>query len=200
MVKLAGNATKKEVSAERFKALKQEVSKKASMANKRLRRLEKNDLTSNPAYKNWQEYGGGQNFSVKGKDYNQLQQELARVNMFIDAKTSTVRGSNKVMKEMANNTGIKYNKLSELYSKSGKFFELASKVEQYMKNVNASGQVLGYQKLWETINEYTQAEGIDLSDADLDIDTYIKEISDSLSNQYEQQAEEDFEEFDMFDL
>lgn len=200
MVKLAGNATKKEVSAERFKALKQEVSRKASMANKRLRRLEKNDLTSNPAYKNWQEYGGGKNFSVKGKDYNQLQQELARVNMFIDAKTSTVRGSNKVMKEMANNTGIKYNKLSELYSKSGKFFELASKVEQYMKNVNASGQVMGYQKLWETINEYTEAEGIDLSDADLDIDTYIKEISDSLSNQYYKQAEEDFEEFDMFDL
>ena len=149
---------------------------------------------------NWQEYGGGKNFSVKGKDYNALQQELARVNMFIDAKTSTVRGSNKVIKEMAQNTGMKYNRLSELYAKSGKFFELASKVEQYMKNVNASGQVMGYQKLWETINEYTEAEGIDLSDSELDIDTYIKEISDSLSNQYYKQAEEDYEEFDMFDL
>lgn len=200
MVKLAGNATKKEVSAERFKALKQEVSKKASMANKRLRRLEKNDLTSNPAYKNWQEYGGGKNFSVKGKDYNALQQELARVNMFIDAKTSTVRGSNKVMKEMAQNTGIKYNKVGDLYAKSGKFFELASKVEQYMKNVNASGQVMGYQKLWETVNEYTDMKGIDLADQELDIDEYIKEISDLLSAQYDQQAEEDFEEFDMFDL
>ena len=200
MVKLAGNATKKEVSAERFKALKKEVSRKASMANKRLRRLEKNGLTSTPAYKNWKEYGGGKNFSVKGKDYNQLQQELARVNMFIDAKTSTVRGSNKVIKEMARNAGIKYKSLSELYSKSGKFFELASKVEQYMKNVNASGQVLGYQKLWETINEYTQSNDIDLADEDTDIDSYIKEISDSLSEQYDKQAEEDFEEFDMFDL
>lgn len=200
MVKLAGNATKKEVSAERFKALKQEVSRKASMANKRLRRLEKNNLTSNPAYKNWEEYGGGQNFSVKGKDYNALQQELARVNMFIDAKTSTVRGSNKVIKEMAQNTGMKYNKLSELYAKSGKFFELASKVEQYMKNINSSGQVMGYQKLWDTINEYTESKGIDLSSDDIDIDAYIKEISDSLSEQYDKQMEEDYEEFDMFDL
>lgn len=200
MVKLAGNATKKEVSAERFKALKQEVSRKASMANKRLRRLEKNNLTSNPAYKNWEEYGGGQNFSVKGKDYNALQQELARVNIFVDAKTSTVRGSNKVIKEMAQNTGMKYNKLSELYAKSGKFFELASKVEQYMKNINSSGQVMGYQKLWDTINEYTESKDIDLSSDDIDIDAYIKEISDSLSEQYDKQMEEDYEEFDMFDL
>ena len=55
-----------------LRELKSEISKKASMANKRLNRLEKNGLTDLPSYKNWVDYNGGVKFSVKGKNYNEL--------------------------------------------------------------------------------------------------------------------------------
>ena len=38
---------------DKYKELKKEVSRMASMANKRLKRLEKNELTDLPAYKSW---------------------------------------------------------------------------------------------------------------------------------------------------
>ena len=37
---------------------------------------------------------------------------------------------------------------------------------------------LDYQKIWEAVNEYTQVEGIDLSDADAKIDGMIKAVTD----------------------
>lgn len=201
MVKLGGNYTKQEITADRLKELKAEVSKKASMANKRIKRLENKGMTNNPAYRNWEQYNNGQKFSVKGKNYNQLQQELSRVNSFIGAKTSTIRGTNKVLKEIASNTGIKYKKVGELYEKSAKFFELASKVGQYMKNVNMSGQAMGYQKLWQTINEYTESKGIDLSGDNVDVDQFIKEISDLTSKSYEDENLNNIpDDFDVFNL
>lgn len=201
MVKLGGNYTKQEITADRLKELKAEVSKKASMANKRIKRLENKGMTNNPAYRNWEQYNNGQKFSVKGKNYNQLQQELSRVNSFIGAKTSTIRGTNKVLKEIASNTGIKYKKIGELYEKSAKFFELASKVGQYMKNVNMSGQAMGYQKLWQTINEYTESKGIDLSGDNVDVDQFIKEISDLTSKSYEDENLNNIpDDFDVFNL
>ena len=89
----------------KLRALKQVVSKKASMANKRLRRLENSNLTSSPAYQQWVQ-GGSHKFSVRGKSYNELQAELARVNNFINSKTGSVRGVQKVVKEMGRNIGI----------------------------------------------------------------------------------------------
>lgn len=158
--------------------LKAEVSRKASLANKRLVRLENNNLTSSPAYQKWVDYKGGVKFSVKGKDYNQLQQELARVNSFIDNKTSTVRGLNKVLKEMAENTGIKYGSVKELQSKSKNFFALADKIKEYLRQTEGSASAIGYQPVWQAINEYVQQEKIDLGDSELDIDDLVLKISE----------------------
>lgn len=158
--------------------LKAEVSRKASLANKRLVRLENNNLTSSPAYQKWVDYKGGVKFSVKGKDYNQLQQELARVNSFIESKTSTVRGLNKVLKEMAENTGIKYGSVKELQSKSKNFFALADKIKEYLRQTEGSASAIGYQPVWQAINEYVQQEKIDLGDSELDIDDLVLKISE----------------------
>lgn len=156
--------------------LKKEVSRKASMANKRLKRLEKNDLTNLPAYKNWVDYGGGVKFSVAGKDYNQLQKELARVNNFINAKTSLVRQANAHLKDIANMTGISYNSVRELPEKTKAFFDLASKVEQYLRNVEGSASAIGYQKIWSVINEYVEDEKLALGDANVDMEGVLEEI------------------------
>ena len=148
------------------------------MANKRLVRLENNNLTETHAYKQWINYKGGVKFSVKGKDYNQLQQELARLNNFIDATTSTVRGANRVLKEIAENTGIKYNSVKELQAKSKQFFELTSKIQQYLRQTENSATAIGYRKIWEAINEYVKDEKIALGDANLDIDGLTERIAE----------------------
>jgi len=164
------------LASDEYLRLKAEVSRKASMANKRLVRLENNNLTSSPAYQKWVDYQGGVKFSVRGKDYNQLQQELARVNQFIEAKTSTVRGLNKVLKEMAENTGIKYGSVKELQSKSKNFFALADKIKEYLRQTEGSASAIGYQPVWQAINEYVQQEKIDLGDSELEIDGLVDKI------------------------
>ena len=159
-----------------LRKLKAEVSRKASMANKRLKRLEKNNLTNLPAYQRWVDYKGGVKFSVKGKDYNQLQQELARVNQFLNDKTSLVRQANKYLKDVANITGIQYKSVKELPEKTKTFFRLASKVEEYLRNVEGSASAIGYQKIWKVINEYVKEEQLELDSTKMD----MEEVLDNL--------------------
>ena len=121
------------------------------MANKRLVRLEKNELTELPAYQSWVA-GGSIKFSVKGKSYNELQSEFWRLKNFLDNKTSLVRQANQYLRDMANVTGIKYGNLSELKAKSKQFFELANKVKEYYQASEQSAIALDYQKIWEQIN------------------------------------------------
>lgn len=162
------------LASDEYKAFKKEVSRMASMANKRLKRLEKNELTDLPSYKSWEE-NGSIRFSVKGKTYQQLQAEYWRLKNFLDAKTSTVRGANAFLKEMAQNTGIKYKGLADLKTKAKKFFELANKIKQYYKNAEQSALALDYQKIWQQINEQIK-QGV------IDIDN--EESTESVLNKY----------------
>ena len=156
-----------------------EVSKLVAKANKRVARLERNNLEDSPAYQKLVN-DGDVRFSVRGKDHNQLQKEVSRLNKFLESETSTVRGINRVLKDMARNTGIKYKTLAELRTKSAKFFELSSKVEQYLRTVEDMASAIGYQKIWEAINKYVKAEGMDLNDANNDIDKMVQIVTDML--------------------
>ena len=104
--------------------------------------------------------------------------------MLFRSQTSTIKGVNTVLKDMAKNTGIKYKNLGELREKSAKFFELASKVEQYLRTVDDMASAIGYQKIWEVINTYTQESNIDLGDANLKIDSMVESVTNALK-QYE---------------
>lgn len=159
------------------KQYRKEASKVISMANKRLTRLEKSKLTDSPAYSKYVDNNETPRFSVKGLDHNALQREMSKVKKFVQSKTSTVRGINSTLKEMANNTGIKYKNLKELRSKAGKFFELSSKVEQYLRNVDDIASAIGYQKIWEAINTYVKNESIDLKDSEKDIDSMVQAVT-----------------------
>lgn len=152
------------LASDKYKELRAEVSRMASMANKRLNRLENNNLTMLPAYQAW-EQNGSIRFSVKGKDYNQLQAEFWRLKNFLDDRTSTVREANAFLREMAENTGIKYNGLEDLKSKSARFFELAEKIREYNQAIGQAAQALDYQKIWQQINTAVQQDAIDLSEA-----------------------------------
>ena len=174
--RLQENANEK---AERIREYRKEASRMASMANKRLNRLEENDLKDSPAYRGYLEKGG-KRFSVRGKTYNQVQAEVARMKAFIDANTSTVRGVNNYLKEIAANTGIQYKNLSELREKAPKFFELASKVEQYLRDVEDMASAIGYEKIWESINVYVEQNKIDLRSSENDVDKMIEDITQAI--------------------
>jgi hypothetical protein len=152
------------LASDKYKELRAEVSRMASMANKRLKRLENNNLTMLPAYQAW-EQNGSIRFSVKGKDYNQLQAEFWRLKNFLDDRTSTVREANAFLQEMAENTGIKYNGLEDLKNKSARFFELAEKIREYNQAIGQAAQALDYQKIWQQINTAVQQDALDLSEA-----------------------------------
>ena len=191
-IKVTKTKTDEQARKQRIRQLKQEISKKASMANKRLKRLEKNDLTNVPAYRQYVQ-GGGVKFSVKGKNYNELQAELSRVNHFIDSKTSTVRGTNSVLKEIANTAKIKYNNLSELYSNVNQFFSIASKVEDYLNATGQTALAIGYQRIWEAINKYVEQEGKILLDTTRDLATALPDIAKLTGDLYFDHAMDDFD-------
>lgn len=172
------------------KALKAEVSRKASMANKRLKRLEQKGLDSSPAYKKWLE-SGGQKFSVKGKSYNELQAELARVNQFIDAKTSTIRGVNKVLKDIAKTTGIETKDIVKIQKHATKFFELTSKIEEYLRNTEDAASAIGYRKIFESVSNYVKQEKIDLGKSKQDVDSMMPDLIEMMTNSIETQIAED---------
>lgn len=166
------------------KQYRKEASKVISMANKRLARLEKSNLTDSPAYSKYVDNNEMPRFSVKGLSHNDLQREMSKVKKFVQAKTSTVRGINTTLKEMANNTGIKYKNLKELRSKASSFFNLASKVEQYLRNVEDVASAIGYQKIWEAINQYVKSEQTDFDEVENSVEG-LTNIIDGLLNGFD---------------
>lgn len=159
--------------------LKVVLRRKVAMANKRLTRLENNNMQDLPAYRYAQDMLGDREkmrFTSAGDNYNKLMQELAMVDNFLNSKTSKVREANKYLKGIAERTGIKYNKVSELPQLTKNFFDLASKVEQYLKNVEGSYHAVGYEKVWETVSEYVQDKDIDLGSDDFDFENYLDDL------------------------
>ena len=160
---------------DKIRLYRKEASRLSSMANKRIDRLEKANLTDSPAYKKWVDKGSVR-FGVKGKNHNELQKEVARLRNFIGSDTSTVRGINRTLKEMADNTGIKYSTMKELRKSSGKFFELSGKVEQYLRTVEDMASAIGYQKIWESINKYVKKQEINLSSGENNIEELTQKV------------------------
>ena len=173
--------TLKSEKEKRIAEYRREASRLASMANKRVARLEANDLKDAPAYKGYIESGG--KFSVKGKTYNQLQVEVARMRTFINANTSTIKGVNKYLKDIADNTKIKYKNMGDLRAKASKFFELSAKVQQYLRDLDNMASSIGYQKIWEAINVYVANGNVDLAGAELDIDQVVDRIGRAISDE-----------------
>lgn len=174
--------------SEKMNAFRKETARLNSMANKRIKRMlskaDENGFTS-PALEKWKKEGS-KFFEIRSKtSWNELQKERARVSNFLNSSTSSITGTNKILKEMANNTGLQYTNLADLQSKSGKFFELSNKIDQYYKS--KSGEYKGYQTIWDNINKYVKLDGVDLNNTN--IDELIEPITKLIEEQYlEEQA------------
>lgn len=152
------------------KALRAQVSQLAGIANKRLDRLEKNELTSSPAYQKW-EQNGSHRFSVSGKSYSEVQSEYWRVKDFLEMRTSSVTGTKAVLQEIATNIGwgkIDFTDIASTQEQLSNFFTIADTVSQYLESVDESAAALDYQEIWNTINAAYQQGKIDFNSAELD--------------------------------
>lgn len=164
--------------AERVRAFRKEVSRKASMANKRLDRLEKAGMTSSPAYESFMERRGGERFSIRGKSYREVQTELAEVNRYLDSATSSITGAKKILKEMAKTTGadIEWSDWKTNQKQLSKFFNIASQVEQYLRTAEDRASSIGYQKIWEQINRYIEESKSDVLNSEMTAEQISAEV------------------------
>ena len=164
------------------KALRAQVSQLAGIANKRLDRLEKNELTSSPAYQKW-EQNGSHRFSVSGKSYSEVQSEYWRVKDFLEMRTSSVTGTKAVLQEIATNIGwgkIDFDNIALTQEQLSNFFAIADTVSQYLESVDESAAALDYQEIWDTINAAYQQGKIDFNNAELDAEQMQGIVSEML--------------------
>lgn len=119
----------------REKDLRAITSRLVSAGNKRIRRLEKNQVIS-PAL---QSLGTDRRFSTKlpkgvGKEQrvNALRQEFSSARQFLSMKTSTMKGYNQYIKELkqdiAESTGMSYKEIKNV--NMGKVFETLHKLQE----------------------------------------------------------------------
>ena len=159
------------------KKYRQEASRKVSMANKRLKRMEEQNLTMSPTYKKWIDEGG-QKFGVKGKSTTEVRAEVARLNKFLKQTTSTVRGTKKYLTNVAEQVGIvNYNSYQSLNSQLKDFFEVSDRVREYLKNSKEVSVSIGYKKIWEQVNEYAETVGKEFNSLNSDIVEIAKSIT-----------------------
>ena len=162
-----------------YNDLKRKVAREAKKANDRLERLEKKGYTNTPAYLAWKKSGAKKFSASHKKTYNDMQSEYWRIQRFLDDKTSTVRGTNSFLKEIADNTGIKYNKMDDLHKYSSDFFDIADEIKKYYKKEGKDSSALDYQRIWRQITTYVKMNKIDIKSTDNEI--IIEGIKKNLS-------------------
>ena len=165
---------------EEERKLRAEARRLVSMANKRLRRLEEQNLINSPAYKKWVE-DGAQKFSVKGKSMEEVKQEIARMNDFLKKQTSTVKGAKQYFQNVAKEVGIKkFDDFTDLQNKLNTFFETTAKIKEYLYNSKEIGVAIGYQKIWEVVSDYVEEVGSELELTEENVLEMTKKIVESV--------------------
>ena len=161
--------SKNNIFTEKERKYRQEASRKVSLANKRLARMEQQNLTMSPAYKKWVEEGG-QKFGIKGKSTEEVRAEVARLNKFIKQTTSTVKGTKNYLTNIASQVGIKqWGSFQSLNTQLTNFFEVSERVREYLRNTKEVSVSIGYKKIWEQVNEYAESVGKEFTSLNEDI-------------------------------
>ena len=157
---------------EKQKAFRQEVSRLASKANKRLKRLGESDFNSSPAYQKWLKEGGDY-FSIRGKSQQDVWKEYYRVKSYLDSKTSSITGTKQVLMNRTESRGKNSETIDGVKEVASEYFELANKISQYV-NVKGLGAIYDSNQIYSQINLVTQEMGVDLTNADFnDLLNYV---------------------------
>ena len=165
-----------------------------SKANKRYRRLEKKGWKTG-ALKKAKETGGAFH-NKRGMSSKEKAKEYQRVSNFLKSKTSTVRGSKKVLKDMLHRTGLKdivSDDPDTIFTTSieagddgtgeivNQFFNVASMVDEYLKNNR--GVKVSSDEIWRSVHD-TYLEGYDDDFSEADADEMVANAVRKLHKEY----------------
>lgn len=148
-------------------ALSRVVSRLASAANKRIKRMQAKGENS-PALIRAMESGG--KFSVKGKSLDELKKEFMRVKSFLQDKTSDLKQWKKLKNKLKESLGKSGVIIDE--NKVGKVIHIYEEIRK--KNPEVSAKEFKY-KIFETIQTMPD---------DISVNQQIENIADNLENIY----------------
>ena len=146
------------------KAERAEARRLVSLCNKRIRRLEQQDLgKSSSAYRSLIK-NGDPYFSVKGKDMKELRREVRQMEKFMGMATSTVRGAKNNVQEIAQRINLTRNvkDIDALVDDVNEFFEIVDKTREYLENTREIGVSIGYQEIWNVVANKIEEMDIEL--------------------------------------
>lgn len=162
------------------KALKKAIDSGKTQIKKRMKRLENNNLTDSPAYKQYLK-NDVVHFSVKGKSVQELQSMYWQLKRLNDMKTGTVKGAQKVLKEIASDTGITYKNINELNAKVKLFFDLASKAQDYLESMGETAKAIDYRAIWHDVSDIMKEDKNAINAALGDVENLTEEAFNNLS-------------------
>ena len=165
------------------------VRRLADTANKRIRQFEKAGIES-PAYLNVMKSGG--KFSTKGKDVNQLRSEFIRARNFLNMKTSTKKGYEKVKKDFFDRVSATTAQQISLSDETlNKFWRVYDKTESDISPF-VKGSERGQKIVFDVF----------IKDTDLTEEELIKKVLKKFDIYYEEQQQEQqyFDASDFFSI
>lgn len=162
------------------KALKKAIDSGKTQIKKRMKRLENNNLTDSPAYKQYLK-NDVVHFSVKGKSVQELQSMYWQLKRLNDMKTGTVKGAQKVLKELASDTGVTYKNINELNAKVKLFFDLASKAQDYLESMGETAKAIDYRAIWHDVSDIMKEDENSINAALGDVENLTDEAFNNLS-------------------
>lgn len=163
-----------------------EVEKQAKEAQQRINKLTKAGFDTTPAMDKILKSNdlindkGQITFSVKGKKYQDLQRTFYQLERFNRAQTSSVEGARKNLKVIMTNIGLEYKANKTAIQESTVFFEVASKIQQYLEAQENYGEALAYQRIWTAIRNEVEIGKITLNKA-MDSEEIAHEVLQQLN-------------------
>lgn len=149
--------------------LRQAVSRLASAGNKRLKRLDKSDVSSISAM---EVYESGGKFSTRNKDVDALRAEFMRVKTFLKSDTSTVKGAIQAEKRAIE----AFKNIYDIDISEKEYKELLKiYYDTYNSDIEYQNQKMRYAVLYKTF-------GVDISQYDSDEKNNVKRIIDRLQD------------------
>lgn len=141
---------------ETWSEFRRRVSRLATNANKRLARIEKNEVENTPAYKAVVDQKGERpRFGVKGKTNMEVAREFWQLQRFLSAKTSTIKGIRRVAEDTAKTLGTPFKKgtpIKTLVVQSANYFALADTIQEYLNKIHRSAMALDYNRIFNAVN------------------------------------------------
>lgn len=126
-----------------YKELREATSTLSSVANKRVERLENRGFKNSIAYANYsQGKTGGERFTIKNKNRQEVEIEYRRLRNFLTSKSSTITGAKVERSKVLNTLGLQNENITdEEYNQIAKALSRLKDDNRFKYNNDPSGKV-----------------------------------------------------------